>query len=181
MISPETRQFVRERAGFACEYCGVTEISTGAELTIDHYCPKAKGGTDEVENLVYCCYRCNQYKSDYWASEVAIPPLWNPRTEPAERHFLRLRDGRLSALTEVGNQTIQTLRLNRPLLVANRLRRIQIERTAFLLRRNREIIEHLTLIQKQKALSIGEQLYWAQRQRAILRELLELEEENPHD
>jgi hypothetical protein len=39
-ISPELRQYVRKRADFACEYCGVSEIDSGGELTIDHYCPQ---------------------------------------------------------------------------------------------------------------------------------------------
>lgn len=65
-ISAEVRQFVRQRAHFACEYCGVTETDTGGELTVDHFQPQAKGGSDEPENLLYCCVRCNQYKVDYW-------------------------------------------------------------------------------------------------------------------
>ncbi len=181
MISAEARQLVRERAGFACEYCGVTEISTGAELTIDHHRPKSKGGTDEVENLVYCCHRCNQYKSAYWSSETVFPPLWNPRTDPAEQHFLHLNNGRLAPVTETGQQTILTLRLNRPLLMAHRVRKRRAERAAVLLRRNLEIVEHLIRVQKQKALSVEEQLYWAKKQRTILQELLVLEGKNPDD
>ncbi len=30
------RQQVRRRAGFACEFCGVTEADAGGLLTIDH-------------------------------------------------------------------------------------------------------------------------------------------------
>jgi hypothetical protein len=36
-LSQYLRQLVRERARFMCEYCGVTEASTAAELTIDHF------------------------------------------------------------------------------------------------------------------------------------------------
>ncbi|HEX4948065.1 MAG TPA: HNH endonuclease signature motif containing protein [Blastocatellia bacterium] len=181
MISPEMRQLVRGRAGFACEYCGVTDVNTGAELTIDHYRPQSQHGTDNAENLVNCCYRCNQFKSAYWAANTSAIPLWNPRTEPAAEHFIPLRDGRLAPLTETGRQTIQTLRLNRPLLVTNRLRRRKTQRRVFLLQRNCEIIEHLTQIQRQKALTLGERLYWTQRQRAILQELLELEGDDPNE
>jgi hypothetical protein len=28
---------VRQRAGFVCEYCGVTEVDVGGQLTIDHF------------------------------------------------------------------------------------------------------------------------------------------------
>jgi 5-methylcytosine-specific restriction endonuclease McrA len=54
---------VRQRAGFSCEFCAVTETDTGGRLTVDHFQPKAKGGTDaleNLENLIYCCFRCNQ-------------------------------------------------------------------------------------------------------------------------
>ena len=35
---------VRQRAAFACEYCGVTETDVGGLLTIDHFRPFARGG-----------------------------------------------------------------------------------------------------------------------------------------
>lgn len=64
-ISVETRFFVRERANFACEYCGVSKIDSGGELTLDHFQPKAHSSGDDLANLLYCCIRCNQYKADY--------------------------------------------------------------------------------------------------------------------
>ena len=76
-ISPEVRLYVRQRAYFACEYCGVSETDTGSELTIDHFQPHTKGGQDDVDNLLYCCARCNQYKADYWPAEANNPVLWN--------------------------------------------------------------------------------------------------------
>ena len=42
------RNQVRQRAAFACEYCGVNETDTGGLLTIDHFHPKSK---EEVMNL----------------------------------------------------------------------------------------------------------------------------------
>ena len=75
-ISTDVRWAVRQRAHFACEFCGVTETDTGGELTIDHFQPHTKGGTDAPENLLYCCHRCNQYKADYWPIQVgAAAPL----------------------------------------------------------------------------------------------------------
>src|SRR5579864_4863489 len=49
---------VRRRANFACEYCGASEADTAGELTVDHYRPRTRGGTDDLGNLLYCCYRC---------------------------------------------------------------------------------------------------------------------------
>ena len=44
---------VRERAHFACEYCGVKETDSGGALTIDHFQPRSRGGPDDFENLLY--------------------------------------------------------------------------------------------------------------------------------
>jgi 5-methylcytosine-specific restriction endonuclease McrA len=59
-LSGAIREQVRQRAQCACEFCGVTEIDTGGMLTIDHFRPRAKAGSDELENLIYACITCNQ-------------------------------------------------------------------------------------------------------------------------
>lgn len=64
-VSGEIRELVRQRANFACEYCGVSEIDSGGYLTLDHFQPLSKGGTDALVNLIYACPRCNQYKSKW--------------------------------------------------------------------------------------------------------------------
>jgi 5-methylcytosine-specific restriction endonuclease McrA len=46
-IIAEVRLVVRQRAGFVCEYCGVSETDSGGELTIDHIRPQAKAGSDD--------------------------------------------------------------------------------------------------------------------------------------
>lgn len=83
-ISRSFRQKIRERAGFSCEYCGVSETDSGGELTIDHFQPTSKGGSDEEDNLVYCCFRCNLYKGYYWSEN---PNLFNPRKDKRDDHF----------------------------------------------------------------------------------------------
>jgi hypothetical protein len=139
------REQVRHRAHCACEFCGVSEIDTGGLLTIDHFQPRSKGGTDDVENLIYACAPCNQYKNDYWASEAADQPLWNPRQDPAHQHFVELDDGQLTPLTPTGIFTIRRLRLNRSQLVAARQRSNQRMQTELILQRYQE----LTLLQNQ--------------------------------
>ena len=76
-ITVDIREQVRQRANFACEFCGVTEIDTGGQLTIDHFQPRTQQGSDNLENLVYCCIRCNQYKLDYWPTHANDPVLLN--------------------------------------------------------------------------------------------------------
>ena len=46
MQHPELER-VRQLYEFACGYCTVTEITTGGELTVDHYQPRAAGGSDD--------------------------------------------------------------------------------------------------------------------------------------
>ena len=43
------RQQVRQRAKQACEFCGVTEMDSGGELTIDHFRPLSRGGSDNID------------------------------------------------------------------------------------------------------------------------------------
>ena len=76
-ISDEIRMSVRQNAGFACEFCGVSETDVGGELTIDHFRPISEGGDDQIENLLYCCSRCNLYKLDYFPnSSSALLTAW---------------------------------------------------------------------------------------------------------
>lgn len=43
---------------FTCVYCGYR----GADIAVDHFIPRSKGGTDIVQNLVACCTSCNSRK-----------------------------------------------------------------------------------------------------------------------
>ncbi|MCQ3937352.1 MAG: hypothetical protein DPW18_09925 [Chloroflexi bacterium] len=172
MISAKTREQVRLRANYACEFCGVTETDTGGELTIDHFQPLAKGGNDDPDNLIYCCHRCNQYKQDYWQSSQNDPALWNPRLEPSNVHFLEAEDGTIHPLTQTGSFTIKRLRLNRPPLVAFRLRRKHRDEEIRLLTRYQEIVKLLTQLDTQLSLVTDEQRQLLEEQRELLRLLL---------
>lgn len=121
-IGSATRNAVRQRANYSCEYCGLREADVSGHLTVDHYQPRAKGGEDTLDNLVYCCIWCNQRKSDYWPTQEGDLHLWCPRHSAASEHFLLLDDGMLKALTETGAFTMRRLHLNRATLVAYRLR-----------------------------------------------------------
>lgn len=171
-ISDEIRVQVRRRASFACEFCGVSETDTGGELTLDHYQPKAKGGSDTLDNLLYCCARCNQYKLDYWHEKPNDGVLWNPRLESASTHFLELADGTLHPLTAVGAFTIKRLRLNRPPLVAYHLRKRQQAEELRLLSRYRDLVQLLEQMNMQLSAMMQEQRQLLEEQRELLRLLL---------
>jgi hypothetical protein len=60
----------------------VAEIrSEGIYMTVDHIRPKSKGGTNDWENLVTACERCNNMKGDsleWYEGCVAIEAFGNP-------------------------------------------------------------------------------------------------------
>ena len=171
-ISPEVRLCVRQRAHFACEYCGVSETDTGSELTIDHFQPHTKGGQDDVNNLLYCCARCNQYKADYWPVEASDPMLWNPRQEVFETHFLMLTDGKLYAITATGEFTLNRLRLNRSPLIHHRLRKQHYLEETRLLKQHQQIMDLIEQLQQQQIALLEEQRLLLEQQRALLQLLL---------
>lgn len=171
-LTAKIREQVRRRANFACEFCGVTETSVGGELTVDHFQPVTREGDNSPENLVYCCHRCNQYKLDYWASNPGEPSLWNPRSEPAARHFFELDDGTMHSITATGAFTIKRLRLNRLPLVAYRLQKKQQSEEVRLLTRYQEVIQLLEQLDSQLSLVMDEQRKLLEEQRELLRFLL---------
>ncbi len=176
-ISAELREQVRARANFACEYCGITETDAGGLLTIDHYQPSHKGGDDSTENLLYCCYRCNQYKLDYWPDTPDATQLWHPQREPFAQHFLLLDDGVLFALTTTAAFTLTRLRLNRAPLVAHRLRQLREAEQRRLLNRYEGLLLSLGSLTGQQAALLAEQQKLLQEQHTLLALLLRQREE----
>lgn len=118
---------VRQHYRKSCGYCGVTETTAGGELTLDHYRPRAAGGSDELDNLIYACIKCNQYKSDFWPDDVDLDrgrQLLHPGSDDLSVHLVEDEaTGHLQGLTPTGVFHITVLRLNRPQLVAHRLAR----------------------------------------------------------
>jgi hypothetical protein len=169
-ISPQVLEQVRQRAKFACEYCGVLEADTGGGLTVDHFQPSTRGGSGDLSNLLYCCYRCNLYKADYWPTQPTDLPLWNPRQEPADAHFLALLDGGLYP-TNIGAFTMQRLRLNRPPLLSYRQRKQAESQELKLLARYREVIVSLERLEEQYAALLAEHRALLEQQRLLLRML----------
>lgn len=61
-ISNKQRFEVFKKYNFTCQYCG--RRTPEVILEVDHIIPKAKGGTDEIENLITSCFECNRGKGD---------------------------------------------------------------------------------------------------------------------
>lgn len=158
------RSLVRERAGFQCEYCGVTEEDSAAELTIDHHQPRSRGGDDSPDNLVYCCHTCNGHKASYWPRSAGEPLLWNPRAASSAKHFLLLADGNVIATSPVGQFTIDRLCLNRSHLIAHRLARLRISEPEQAAAERREALAILRVMKEDLADNMREN-------REVLREM----------
>jgi HNH endonuclease len=171
-LTASIREQVRQRAQCACEFCGITEIDAGGMLTIDHFQPRTKAGSDALVNLIYACIACNQYKQDYYPQTVTAPSLWNPRQESASQHFVEQADGELTALTPTGVFTIKRLRLNRSQLIAARQRRQQQSQVERLLQRYQELTTLQTQINTQLTDLAMEQQVLLKEQRKWLQILL---------
>lgn len=57
---------ILERDGYMCAYCG------RKATTVDHVIPKSKGGNEDAANLVACCKRCNNKKSNRTPEEAGM-------------------------------------------------------------------------------------------------------------
>ena len=66
-FTPQEWQGLLEAHGFACLYCGRTDVP----LTRDHVVPVARGGSELIENLAPACKRCNASKNDRTLREYA--------------------------------------------------------------------------------------------------------------
>jgi len=70
---PVSRRGVLRRDDHRCAYCG------RAANTIDHVQPRSRGGRDSWYNLVACCLRCNNIKSDRTPAEMGWDLLFHPK------------------------------------------------------------------------------------------------------
>ena len=73
-----------------CQFCG--RIFPSSELTLDHVMPRSRGGRSSWENLVACCYRCNNTKGDRTPEEAGLKLARKPRpfTLHTSRQLMRL-------------------------------------------------------------------------------------------
>jgi 5-methylcytosine-specific restriction endonuclease McrA len=73
-----------------CQFCG--RIFPSSELTLDHVVPRSRGGRSSWENLVACCYRCNNSKGDRTPEEAGFQLARRPRpfTLHTSRQLMRL-------------------------------------------------------------------------------------------
>jgi 5-methylcytosine-specific restriction endonuclease McrA len=93
-IPQQTRALSRKnillRDRNTCQFCG--HIFPAGDLTLDHVMPRSRGGHSTWENLVACCYACNNRKGDRTPEEAGLRLQRRPRpfTLHTSRQLMRL-------------------------------------------------------------------------------------------
>lgn len=77
-----SRENIFKRDNHTCAYCG-----SNKNLTVDHIYPKSKGGKNEWENLITCCFKCNSDKGDRTLEQSGFKLLYTP-TKPHPISFM---------------------------------------------------------------------------------------------
>ena len=85
-----SRKNILIRDRYTCQFCA--ETLPAAELTLDHVHPRSQGGKSAWENLVACCYSCNNRKGDRTPEQAGMHLLRPPRpfNLHTNRHLMRL-------------------------------------------------------------------------------------------
>ena len=93
-IPQQTRALSRKnillRDRNTCQFC--SRHFPASELTLDHVVPRSRGGSSTWENLVACCYACNNGKGDRTPEEAGLKLARRPRpfTLHTSRQLMRL-------------------------------------------------------------------------------------------
>jgi len=93
-IPQQTRALSRKnillRDRNTCQFC--KRMLPASELTLDHVVPRSRGGRSSWENLVACCYQCNNRKGDRTPEEAGLALARRPRpfTLHTSRQLMRL-------------------------------------------------------------------------------------------
>jgi len=78
-----SRTNVYTRDSYRCQYCG--EQKPPAQLNYDHVIPRVRGGKTDWDNIVTCCYACNDKKGGRTPEQAKmrllkkpVKPTWLP-------------------------------------------------------------------------------------------------------
>jgi HNH endonuclease len=113
-FSNETRVFIASRAMYKCEYCLLPEKVSFYNFQIDHIISLKHGGTNELENLAYCCPDCNYFKGTDLGSilnDNRLIRFYNPRCDLWDEYFEKT-NGMILAKNDIGKVTEQIFKFN---------------------------------------------------------------------
>ena len=71
LLGYEVREYLLEKWGRKCAYCGVKNVP----LEVEHIIPRCRGGSNRVSNLTLACTPCNQKKNNQTAAEFGYPKI----------------------------------------------------------------------------------------------------------
>jgi hypothetical protein len=110
------RREIIERTGNRCEYCRLPAEVAFYPHEVDHVIAEKHGGTRDIDNLAFACWRCNRHKgtdlTSFDPQTQRLSPLFNPRTQVWAEHFA-YEEVRVVGMTPEGRATVSLLRLNR--------------------------------------------------------------------
>lgn len=117
-IPKKTKELVKNRANFRCEYCQVLMDFSPEPFDIDHIIPICKGGQSVHLNLALSCGGCNSFKHIKidWFDPIdrTLVSLFHPRKDIWIDHFTWSADFSLIVgITPIGRATIDALKMNR--------------------------------------------------------------------
>ena len=78
LVGYEVREYLLEKCGRRCVYCGAQNIP----LEIEHIIPKSRGGSSRVSNLTLACEKCNRAKNNLTAAEFGHPEIEKQAKQP---------------------------------------------------------------------------------------------------
>lgn len=108
-ISKKLRFEVLKRDNFTCQYCGAK--APDAILEVDHIQPVAKGGKNNILNLITACRSCNSGKSDRLLSDASAVEKQRQQAEiiQARREMIQLMAQWQQELLEEENEQIDMI------------------------------------------------------------------------
>jgi hypothetical protein len=127
-MDARTREFVRQRPSWRCEYCGFPEGALPyLFFHVDHIIAKQHLDvvSDDPEFLAWACSECNYNKGPNLVSidpiTKQITDLFNPRRDSWIDHF-SIDRGRIVGRTPAERATARLLNMNAPRLARLRSR-----------------------------------------------------------
>jgi hypothetical protein len=102
----QVREYLLTKWQQACAYCGTKEVA----LQVEHIVPKARGGSDRIDNLTLACEACNQRKGNKTAAEFGFPQIQAQARLPLRdaAHISALKTALLTQLRQqFGEERVQ--------------------------------------------------------------------------
>lgn len=112
MLDQATVALVRDRATGLCEYFRLPQGYDLLPFQCDHIIARKHGGADDLSNLSWSCFSCNNYKGPNIAGidpiGLQLVRLFHPRSDVWSQHF-HYNGPVLLGHSEIGRTTIEVL------------------------------------------------------------------------